>query len=55
MDREESYRVLNMGVGMVLVIAPGDVDDVAAALTEAGEDPFALGEIVAGDRAVELG
>ncbi len=45
---EEAWRVLNMGVGMVLAVRPGDADQVLAALRAAGEQPFALGEIVAG-------
>ncbi|MCR9247042.1 MAG: phosphoribosylformylglycinamidine cyclo-ligase [bacterium] len=52
--RDESYRVLNMGVGLVLVAAPDRVDGVRNALAAAGENVFDLGEIVAGDRNVEL-
>jgi phosphoribosylformylglycinamidine cyclo-ligase len=36
-DREECYRVMNMGVGMVLVCAPADLDRLLAALAKAGE------------------
>lgn len=52
--RDESYRVLNMGVGLVLVVAPDRVEAVRNALSAAGENVFDLGEIVAGNRNVEL-
>ena len=44
--RTEAYRVLNMGVGMVLFTRPEHVDEVMAACRDAGEQPFALGEVV---------
>ncbi|MCA8974309.1 MAG: phosphoribosylformylglycinamidine cyclo-ligase [Planctomycetes bacterium] len=53
-DPREAWRVLNMGVGMVLAVAAGDCDTVGAALADAGERAFELGEIVSGDRKVEL-
>lgn len=52
--REEAYRVLNMGVGMVLIVDPKNVDAVQRRLSAAGEPSFPLGEIVAGDRTVEI-
>ncbi|MCA8948541.1 MAG: phosphoribosylformylglycinamidine cyclo-ligase [Planctomycetes bacterium] len=52
--RAEAYRVLNMGVGLVLVAAPDAAAAVQAGLEAAGERPFRLGEIVAGERSVEL-
>jgi phosphoribosylformylglycinamidine cyclo-ligase len=50
----EAYRVLNMGVGMVLFVRAGDVADVERRLRAAGEEPFALGEAVLGVDGVEL-
>jgi phosphoribosylformylglycinamidine cyclo-ligase len=52
--RSEAYRVLNMGVGMVLFVRPGDVAAATACLRECGEEPFALGEVTAGDQTVVL-
>ncbi len=50
----EAYRVFNMGFGMVLCVA-GDVRDrVLSQLADAGETAYAVGEVVAGDRQVEL-
>ncbi|MFK7740965.1 MAG: phosphoribosylformylglycinamidine cyclo-ligase [Planctomycetota bacterium] len=44
--RDEAYRVLNMGVGMVLFVAAEHVDEVTAACRAAGEQPFDLGEVI---------
>jgi len=46
----EMARTFNCGVGMVLAVAPDQVDGVSGALTEAGEDIFRIGEIVEGQR-----
>jgi phosphoribosylformylglycinamidine cyclo-ligase len=53
-DREEAYRVLNMGVGMVLFVRAADVDAVVGLLAGHGEQPFVLGDVTAGERGVEL-
>jgi phosphoribosylformylglycinamidine cyclo-ligase len=50
----EMFRTFNMGIGYVLVAPPDRADRVTAALTAAGERVHALGEIVAGERGVEL-
>jgi phosphoribosylformylglycinamidine cyclo-ligase len=52
--RDEAYRVLNMGVGMVLFVRPASLAAVQQQLAAAGEESFALGEVVAGDRKVQL-
>ncbi|MEL1249733.1 phosphoribosylformylglycinamidine cyclo-ligase [Aurantiacibacter gilvus] len=46
----EMARTFNCGVGMVLAVTPNNVDVVTSALTEAGEQVFRVGEIVAGQR-----
>jgi phosphoribosylformylglycinamidine cyclo-ligase len=51
---EEMFRAFNMGVGMVAVVAQGDVDGTLHALREAGEEAWVAGEIVAGARDVQL-
>ena len=53
-ERDEAWRVLNMGVGMVLVTAPEHRDEVRQLLADGGEAAFDLGEIVAGEGKVEL-
>jgi len=43
---DEMYRAFNMGVGMILVVKPEDVDAILADQ----KDAYLIGEIVAGDR-----
>jgi phosphoribosylformylglycinamidine cyclo-ligase len=51
---EDDARVaFNLGIGMLAVVEPGEVDAVTRALTAAGETVWTLGDIVAGDRGVE--
>ncbi len=43
--RDEMYRVFNMGIGMVIVVRPADVEAALAALRRAGERPVAIGRV----------
>ncbi|MDH5639907.1 MAG: phosphoribosylformylglycinamidine cyclo-ligase [Nitrospira sp.] len=55
-DRDEMYRVFNMGIGLILVVPVGTADQVLARAAELGERPFRIGEMVAageGDAEVE--
>jgi len=45
---EEMYCTFNMGIGMVLVVAPGDLHDVEHSLERRGETAFVIGSVVAG-------
>jgi len=51
LESEELYRTLNMGVGMVMVCRPDDVEAVQGAIDE---ETWVIGELVAGDRRVAL-
>jgi phosphoribosylformylglycinamidine cyclo-ligase len=42
-DHDEMYRVFNMGIGLVVIVAP---DEVAAALSTAGEGAVVIGQVV---------
>lgn len=44
----EMRRTFNCGVGLTLIVAPDDVGDVLAGLTQAGEDAFVMGELAKG-------
>ena len=45
---EEMFRTFNMGVGMVVVVAPGDLHDVEHSLERRGEASFVMGTVVPG-------
>ncbi len=45
-ENDEMYRTFNMGIGMMLVVANGEADAVRAALADAGEEFFEVGEIL---------
>ncbi len=44
-EDSEMTRVFNCGIGMVLVVAAGQADAIAAALRAAGETVYAIGQI----------
>ena len=46
---DEAYKTFNMGVGMSIIVAKDDVDDVTAALSSKGFEPFVMGECVPGE------
>jgi phosphoribosylformylglycinamidine cyclo-ligase len=49
---DDARRALNLGVGMLAVVASAEADGVAAALSAAGETVWTLGRIAAGERGV---
>jgi phosphoribosylformylglycinamidine cyclo-ligase len=49
---DDARSALNLGIGMVVVCAPGEADAVTAALVAAGERVFELGRVEAGAREV---
>ncbi len=53
-SRRDMFNTFNMGVGMSVTVAKEDADLALATLREAGEDPYIIGEIVAGDEGVIL-
>jgi phosphoribosylformylglycinamidine cyclo-ligase len=54
MPDEEWYGTLNMGIGMVLAIDKEDALNTISRLKEKGETPVLLGEIVKGNKGVQL-
>ncbi len=50
-NQEEMYRVFNMGIGMIAVVAPHEVDTVRASIPEA---TWIIGELVDGKKRVIL-
>jgi phosphoribosylformylglycinamidine cyclo-ligase len=45
---EEMVRTFNMGIGMVVVVSPGNLHDVEHSLERKGETSFVIGSVVAG-------
>jgi len=50
---DDARSALNLGVGLVVVTAPGDADPVAGSLRESGETVWTIGRVEAGGRGVE--
>ncbi|MDD7740080.1 MAG: phosphoribosylformylglycinamidine cyclo-ligase [Fusicatenibacter sp.] len=48
------YNTYNMGIGMVLAVNPEDVDAAVKAIKAAGETPYVIGHIEAGEKGVKL-
>lgn len=48
------YNTFNMGIGMVIAVAPEDADAAAEALCGAGERAFIIGEVRNGEKGVVL-
>ena len=53
-ERAERFRTFNMGVGMVAIVAPADVDAVLAAARSAGVPGWPLGHVARGSGRVVL-
>jgi phosphoribosylformylglycinamidine cyclo-ligase len=51
---EEMFRTFNMGIGYVVVASPRDGDEIVDVLKLGDETPYRIGEIVAGERGVEI-
>ena len=51
---EMMYNTFNMGLGMVLAVDKDDVDKTMEALSKAGETCYVIGEVVAGEKGVDL-
>ena len=47
-EEEEMYRVFNMGVGFVLIVAEDFADSIAHKLSRYGEQVYAIGRITTG-------
>ena len=51
---EMMYNTFNMGLGMVLAVDEADVKKTMEALNKAGETCYEIGEVVAGEKGVDL-
>ena len=48
------YNTYNMGIGMVMALDPADADKAMEAIRAAGETPYVIGRIEAGEKGVKL-
>ncbi len=53
-DEKIMYNTFNMGIGMVVVVAEEDVRTTMAAMKAAGDIPYIIGSIEAGEKGVTL-
>ncbi|SHK50495.1 phosphoribosylformylglycinamidine cyclo-ligase [Hespellia stercorisuis] len=51
---ESMYNTFNMGLGMILAVDSADVDQTMEAIKAAGEAPYIVGSIEAGEKGVTL-
>ncbi len=53
-DRDEMYRVFNMGIGMVVIVREPEAAKAMKLMRQAGAKPFRIGVIESGTRQVRL-
>ena len=53
-EEKMMYNTYNMGLGMVLAIDPADADATIKAIEAAGEKAYIVGEVISGNKEVEL-
>ena len=52
--REMMYNTYNMGVGMMLAVDAADADRTVDLVNQSGQKGFVVGEIIAGEKGVDL-
>ena len=53
-EEKVMYNTYNMGLGMVLAVAPEDAERTMEAVRAAGETPYRVGRCAAGEKGVDL-
>lgn len=53
-EEEEMFRVFNMGIGFVMIVAPDFADAISARLVKSGEQVYQIGTITEGSKKVVL-
>lgn len=53
-EEQMMYNTFNMGIGLVLAVDPADADRTLEAVKAAGEQPYVIGRIEAGEKGVTL-
>ena len=53
-EEQMMYNTFNMGLGMIVAVDPADVDKAMEAIKAAGDAPYVVGRIEAGEKGVDL-
>ncbi|MDO5423902.1 MAG: phosphoribosylformylglycinamidine cyclo-ligase [Eubacteriales bacterium] len=53
-EEKMMYNTYNMGIGLVIAVDPADADKAMEAVKAAGETPYVIGQIEAGEKGVTL-
>ena len=53
-SQHDMFNTFNMGVGMCIIVAQGDVQQALSVLYSAGEDAYVMGKIVQGSEGIVL-
>ena len=53
-EEKMMYNTYNMGIGMVLAVDEADVNKTMEAIKAAGEVPYVIGAVEAGEKGVKL-
>lgn len=53
-DERDMFNTFNMGTGMCILVAQQDADTALAVLSQAGETPKIIGEVISGDEGVVI-
>ena len=53
-SERDMFNTFNMGVGMSIVVGKEDAQKALQVLTDAGEEPYIIGEIIRGENKIEL-
>lgn len=48
------YNTYNMGIGMIVAVDAADVEKTMEAIKAAGDTPYVIGKIEAGEKGVKL-
>lgn len=51
---DEMYNIFNMGVGLVMAVAPDDLEATIASLRASGENPVVIGQLEPGAKGVRI-
>ena len=53
-EEQMMYNTFNMGIGMIVAVDPADAEKAMEAMRAAGDTPYIIGSIEAGEKGVTL-